>query len=153
MVCFALWALVGLAGPEALRLSGHPLPPSSYLHSLLTQLICGGIATAYPYFFVALYTVRTLYPLFVHEGGLDHTDADVLRGLHRRSTYFLAAAAAVPLLAVAVATFISPALFPQVIVPLRILCLGSVLSFIGVYWLYRMLEKDIEALEHIASHN
>ncbi|WP_280238737.1 hypothetical protein [Nocardia abscessus] len=40
---------------------------------------------------------------------------------------------------------------PAVIVPLRVLRAASAMAFIGVYWLFRMLEKDLAALERLAA--
>ncbi|WP_280299090.1 hypothetical protein [Nocardia abscessus] len=40
---------------------------------------------------------------------------------------------------------------PAVILPLRVLCAGSALAFIGVYWLFRILEQDLAALERLAA--
>ncbi|WP_255218412.1 hypothetical protein [Nocardia abscessus] len=37
------------------------------------------------------------------------------------------------------------------IVPLRVLRAASAMAFIGVYWLFRMLEKDLAALERLAA--
>ncbi|MFQ6395360.1 hypothetical protein ACLMAJ_18075 [Nocardia sp. KC 131] len=100
---------------------------------------------------VTFFAVRGMYPMFLPHGGLGTEDARQLEQLERRSTYFLAIAAAVPLLGVAGATFIPPEDMPAVIIALRVLCVGSALAFIGVYWLFRMLEKDLAALQRIVS--
>lgn len=152
LTCFALWVIAGVVVPVSVRATGNHLAAQSYLHFFLTQIVCGAIAMAYPYFLVNFYAVRSLYPMFLPHGGLGGTDARRLRQLDRRSTYFLAIAAAVPLLGVAGATFIPGEDIPSVIVPLRVLCVGSALAFIGVYWLFRMLEKDLAALERIVAH-
>ncbi|MFC9994845.1 serine/threonine-protein kinase [Nocardia sp. NPDC127526] len=151
LTCFALWVLAGIVVPVSVTATGNHLPPESYVHFFITQIVCGAIAMAYPYFLVSFYAVRSLYPMFLPHGGLGADDARQLRELDRRSTYFLAIAAAVPLLGVAGATFIPAVDIPSVIVPLRVLCVGSALAFIGVYWLFRMLEKDLAALERIVS--
>ncbi|WP_084529669.1 serine/threonine-protein kinase [Nocardia crassostreae] len=151
LTCFALWVLAGIVVPVSVQATGNHLPTESYVHFFITQIVCGAIAMAYPYFLVSFYAVRSLYPMFLPHGGLGADDARQLRELDRRSTYFLAIAAAVPLLGVAGATFIPAADIPSVIVPLRVLCVGSALAFVGVYWLFRMLEKDLAALERIVS--
>ncbi|MFD0364847.1 serine/threonine-protein kinase [Nocardia sp. GCM10030253] len=152
LTCFALWAMAGVVVPVSVQLSGNHLSAEAYVHFFITQIVCGAIAMAYPYFLVTFYAVRSLYPMFLPHGGLGADDARQLEQLDRRSTYFLVIAAAVPLLGVAGATFIPPEDIPAVIVALRVLCVGSAVAFIGVYWLFRMLEKDLAALQRIVSH-
>ncbi|MBF6125727.1 serine/threonine-protein kinase [Nocardia brasiliensis] len=151
LTCFALWVIAGVVVPVSVQATGNQLTAEAYVHFFLTQIVCGAIAMAYPYFMVNFYAVRSLYPMFLPHGGLGGADGRRLRQLDRRSTYFLAIAAAVPLLGVAGATFIPGEDIPSVIVPLRVLCVGSALAFIGVYWLFRMLEQDLAALERIVA--
>ncbi|MGV9662939.1 serine/threonine-protein kinase [Nocardia niigatensis] len=151
LTCFALWVISGVVVPISVQATGNHLTAESYVHYFITQTVCGGIAMAYPYFMVTFFAVRSLYPMFLQQGGLGPQDTRRLRQLDTRSTYFLATAAAVPLLAVAGATFIPAVDIPAVIVPLRVLCIGSALAFVGVYWLFRMLEKDLAALERIVT--
>ncbi|KAA8886139.1 serine/threonine protein kinase [Nocardia colli] len=153
LTCFALWVIAGVVVPVSVQVSGNHIPAQSYVHFFITQIVCGAIAMAYPYFLVNFYAVRSLYPMFLRHGGLGAQDAHRLQQLDRRSTYFLAIAAAVPLLGVAGATFIPPADIPAVIVALRVLCVGSALAFVGVYWLFRMLEQDLAALERIVARS
>ncbi|WP_280299339.1 serine/threonine-protein kinase [Nocardia neocaledoniensis] len=152
LTCFVLWVIAGIAVPVSVQLSGSNLGAESSAHFFLTQIVCGAIAMAYPYFLVSFYAVRCLYPAFLSLGGLGPADGAQLRALERRSTYFLTIAAAVPLLGAAGVTFIPPADIPSVIVPLRVLCIGGALAFVGVYWLFRMLERDLAALERVAAH-
>ncbi|MFI6042663.1 serine/threonine-protein kinase [Nocardia sp. NPDC051321] len=153
LTCFALWVIAGVVVPVSVRASGNQITSASYLHFFITQIVCGAIAMAYPYFMVNFYAVRSLYPMFLRHGGLGAPDARRLRQLDRRSTYFLAIAAAVPLLGVAGATFIPPEDIPAVIVAVRVLCVGSALAFVGAYWLFRMLEQDLAALERIVARS
>ncbi|WP_063018416.1 serine/threonine-protein kinase [Nocardia niwae] len=151
LTCFALWAIAGVAVPVSVQASGNQIPTASYVHFFLTQIVCGAIAMAYPYFLVTFYAVQSLYPMFLPHGALGAEDARRLRQLDADSTYFLAVAAAVPLLGVVGATFIPPGDIPAVIVPLRVLCAGGAVAFVGVYWLFRTLEKDLAALERLAA--
>ncbi|MGW0246464.1 serine/threonine-protein kinase [Nocardia goodfellowii] len=149
LTCFALWALAGIVVPLSVRLSGNQLGAADYVHFFITQIVCGAIAMAYPYFLVSFYAVRCLYPMFLPHGGVGGDDPRRLEQLDRRSTYFLAIAAAVPLLGVAGATFIPVDDIGSVILAIRVLCVGSALAFLAVYWLFRMLEKDLNALQRI----
>ncbi|MEV6279565.1 serine/threonine-protein kinase [Nocardia sp. NPDC051832] len=149
LTCFALWALAGVVVPLSVQLSGNQLGAADYAHFFLTQIVCGAIAMAYPYFLVSFYAVRCLYPMFLPHGGVGGDDPRRLEQLDRRSTYFLAIAAAVPLLGVAGATFIPVDDIGSVILAIRVLCVGSALAFLAIYWLFRMLEKDLNALQRI----
>ncbi|RMI33457.1 serine/threonine-protein kinase [Nocardia stercoris] len=151
LTCFALWVISGVVVPISVQATGNHLTAESYVHYFITQIVCGGIAMAYPYFMVTGFAVRSLYPMFLQQGGLGPEDARRLRQLDSRSTFFLATAAAVPLLGVAGATFIPAADIPAVIVPLRVLCIGSALAFAATYWLSRTLEKDLSAFERIGT--
>ncbi|MFC4123499.1 serine/threonine-protein kinase [Nocardia rhizosphaerae] len=151
LTCFVLWVIAGIAVPVSVQLSGSNLSAEASAHFFLTQIVCGAIAMAYPYFLVSFYAVRCLYPAFLPLGGLGPEDSAQLRALDRRSTYFLTIAAAVPLLGAAGVTFIPSADIASVIVPLRVLCFGGALAFVGVYWLFRMLERDLAALERIVT--
>ncbi|MBB3036822.1 serine/threonine-protein kinase [Hoyosella altamirensis] len=151
LLCFALWVTTGIGIPVTLYVSGASVPASSYAHFISTQLVCGAIALAYPFFLVNFYAVRCLYPMFVPLGEISTDDARRLRRLDHRSDVFLAIAAAIPLIGVAGVTFIPPEDFASVIVAVRVLCVGSVIAFVLAYWLFRMLEKDVRALERVAA--
>ncbi|RJO71032.1 serine/threonine protein kinase [Nocardia panacis] len=149
LICLALWILGGLIAPSFLVLTHSPVPAQYYLHFFLTFLVCGGIALAYPYFLISCYIVRALYPIFIPLGGLDRADDRRLDQLERSSTGFLAIAAAIPLLGLAVTTLLPVADLRQILVPLRILGIGGALGFLLCYWLYRLLEQDIAALRRV----
>lgn len=137
--------------PITLEVSGSEVPWNTVVHFTASQLVCGAIAVVYPFFFVNFYAVRCLYPVFLRHGEISASDARMLKRLGRRSTFFLAAAAAVPLLGIAGATFIAPEDLPRVIVALRVLCVGSVVAFVAAYWMFRMLSEDLHALERVVS--
>ncbi|MFD9664563.1 serine/threonine-protein kinase [Rhodococcus sp. NPDC059968] len=151
LLCLGLWIVSGLVVPITLEVSGSQVPWNTIVHFTASQLVCGAIAVVYPFFFVNFYAVRCLYPVFLRHGEISASDARMLKRLGRRSTFFLAAAAAVPLLGIAGATFIPPEDLPRVIVALRVLCVGSVVAFVGAYWMFRMLSEDLQALHRVVS--
>ncbi|WP_280415944.1 serine/threonine-protein kinase [Nocardia carnea] len=152
LACFLLWAITGIAVPVTVQASGSTLGAAASAHFFGTQIICGAMAMAYPYFLVGTYAVRSLYPAFLPLGGAFGSDLEQLRALDRRSTYFLLLAAAVPLLGAAGATFLPAADIAEVRPALRVLSLGSALAFAGAYLLFRTLERDIAALERVVAH-
>ena len=151
-VVFGLWVAAGFALPISLQLAAGFVPPRAYIHFVASIAVCGAIAVAYPFFLVSLYAVRSLYPALLTYGGTGAADAAALRGLDRRSNRYLAVAASVPLAGVAGLTFIPADEIPAVITAVRALCVGGILAFVGVYWLFRQLEDDLRALERVVSN-
>ncbi|MEU5409760.1 serine/threonine-protein kinase [Nocardia asteroides] len=151
VVAFSLWALAGFTFPIALELATGNVPGPAVVHFFASLLVCGAIAVAYPFFLVTFYLVRCIYPIFLRHGEISAEDSEWLSALSRRSTWYLAIAASVPLLAVAGVTFLPPTDIPQVIVAVRVLCVGGIIAFIGSYLLFRALEADLAALRRVVS--
>ncbi|MFE3985712.1 serine/threonine protein kinase [Nocardia tengchongensis] len=145
-VPFVMWLIAGIVWPLALAWEGADLPHMAFAHFFTAQVVCATIALAYPFFLIMVYAVRSLYPQLLARGSVGHADRRQLAALARRSNFYLAAAASVPLLGVASVTFVSTADLGLVIVPLRILSVGGVLAFVVIYRLSRMLEADLAAL-------
>ncbi|MBF6179134.1 serine/threonine-protein kinase [Nocardia otitidiscaviarum] len=148
-VVFTLWVLAGITFPISLRLATGEIPARGMVHFLVSLVVCGAIAVAYPFFLVTFYLVRCIYPMFLRHGDISADDAVWLHRLGSRCTGYLAVAASVPLLAVAGVTFLQPSDIPEIIVAVRVLCVGGIVAFVGVYWLFRALEADLRALERV----
>ncbi len=129
------------------------IPVRGYATIAGTVAVCAAIAIAYPFFLATLYAIRSLYPTFLPHGEVSDADARRLRRLRARSRAYLAVAAAVPLCGVLLATLVTPDELWSVIVPIRILCVGGIVAFVGVYWVYRMLEDDLDALSRVTSND
>ncbi|MTE12296.1 serine/threonine-protein kinase [Nocardia aurantiaca] len=150
-VVFALWVTASVTFPLVLRITATDLPVRGVVHFLVSLVVCGAIAVAYPFFLVAFYLVRCIYPMFLRHGYISAEDAVWLHRLGRRCTTYLAVAASVPLLAVAGVTFLPPEDIPQVIVAVRVLSVGGIAAFVLVYAIFRALEADLAALERVVS--
>ncbi|MFI6870654.1 serine/threonine-protein kinase [Nocardia sp. NPDC050406] len=148
-VVFTLWVLAGFTFPLSLRLATGEIPARGMLHFLVSLVVCGAIAVAYPFFLVTFYLVRCIYPMFLRHGDISSDDAVWLHRLGDRCTGYLAVAASVPLLAVAGVTFLPATDIPEVIVAVRVLCVGGIAAFVAVYWMFRALEADLSALERV----
>ncbi|WP_422615776.1 protein kinase domain-containing protein [Nocardia jejuensis] len=151
LVVFSLWTVSGVTFPIVLRLVADDLPVSGMVHFVVSLVVCGAIAVAYPFFLVTFYLVRCIYPMFLRHGDISPEDAIWLHRLSRRCTTYLAVAASIPLLAVAGVTFLPPADIPTVIVAVRVLSVGGILAFVAVYVMFRALEADLQALERVVS--
>ncbi|MFD7843016.1 serine/threonine-protein kinase [Nocardia sp. NPDC059764] len=150
-VVFGLWVVAGFTFPLVLRMTATDLPVRGVVHFLVSLVVCGAIAVAYPFFLVAFYLVRCIYPMFLRHGDISGEDAVWLHRLGRRCTTYLAVAASVPLLAVAGVTFLPPEDIPKVIVAVRVLSVGGIAAFVLIYAIFRALEADLAALERVVA--
>lgn len=152
-IAFGLWMAAGVAFPLTLQIVTGDIPTEAFVHFIASLAVCGAIAVAYPFFLVNFFIVRSTYPTFMPHGQTNEEDARQLHSLDRRSNLYLAVAASIPLLGVAGVTFLQPSDIPLVIVAVRVLCVGGILAFVLAYWLFRLLEDDLKALQRVvASH-
>ena len=102
-ICVGAWIVAGLIWPVALRIAAGPPPqgPEAYVHFVMSLVICGLIAGAYPYFLVTYISLRAFYPALLEPSGLSRQDLPALHRVERELGRYRAAAMAVPLLAVA----------------------------------------------------
>jgi eukaryotic-like serine/threonine-protein kinase len=151
-VGFGLWLLAGLTFPLTMQFAAGGIPGRSAIHFFGSLTVCGAIAIAYPFFLLTFYIVRSVYPELVAHGQTNPREAEQLRALSRRLSRYLAIAASVPLLGIVAASFLTAAEIAEVIVPIRVLCIGGIAAFVLVYWLSRQIESDIQALERVIRH-
>ncbi|MFD4469812.1 serine/threonine-protein kinase [Rhodococcus sp. NPDC058505] len=149
VVSFAAWLVAGIGYPIALRIVAGGIPQRAYSHLLASLVVCGAVAVAYPYFLLTYYAVRCLYPIVLSHGEIRGTDGRDIRALRRVGTRYLAVAASVPLIGVAGLSFVGDHPGSAVDVTVRVLCLGGIAAFLGVYQLFRRIESDLRALARI----
>ncbi|MFH5209401.1 serine/threonine-protein kinase [Antrihabitans spumae] len=152
-VVFGLWMLSGVSWPFGLASAEATIPVSAYVHFIAAQVVCAAIAVAYPFFLLTFYSVRCIYPIFLPYSDIDQRDAALLRRLRSRNSFYLALAASVPLLAVATVTFLDVRDIPSVFVAVRILCVGALVAFAVSYWLFRLIDTDLESLERVVANS
>ncbi|MFD4353144.1 protein kinase [Nocardia sp. NPDC058518] len=150
-IAFGFWVLGGVVFPVLLNLIAGGVPRGTYAHFLLSVIVCGAIAVAYPYFAITWYVVRCLYPIFLVRGRSDTADVDHLRRLAGRTGFYLTVAAAIPLVGVTGITFLPGTEIESVVWAVRILGVGGIVGFVLVYLLFDVIEKDLQALERVAS--
>jgi serine/threonine protein kinase len=148
-VVFGMWLLAGLTFAITLQFVAGGIPGRSAIHFVGSLAVCGAIAIAYPFFLFTFYIVRSVYPELVAHGQTNPREAEQLRALGRRLSRYLAIAASVPLLGIVAVTFLTAPEIAEIIVAIRILCIGGIAGFVLVYWLSRQIESDIRALERV----
>jgi eukaryotic-like serine/threonine-protein kinase len=151
-VVFGLWLLAGLTFPATMQFAAGGIPGRSAIHFFGSLTVCGAIAIAYPFFLLTFYIVRSVYPELVAHGQTNPREAEQLQALSRRLSRYLAIAASVPLLGIVAVSFLTAPEIAEVIVPIRVLCIGGIAAFVLVYWLSRLIESDIQALERVIRH-
>ena len=150
LVVFGAWLLAGLTFALTLQFAGGGgLPGTSAIHFVVSLTMCGAIAIAYPFFLFTFFIVRSVYPELVAHGQTNPREAEQLRALSRRLSHYLAMAAAVPLLGIVAVSFLTAPEIAEVIVPIRVLCIGGIAGFVLAYWLSRQIESDTQALERV----
>jgi eukaryotic-like serine/threonine-protein kinase len=148
-VVFGLWLLAGLTFALTLHFTAGGIPGRSAIHFVGSLTVCGAIAIAYPFFLLTFYIVRSVYPELVAYGQTNPREAEQLQALSRRLSRYLALAASVPLLGIVAVSFLTDPEIAEVIVAIRVLCIGGIAAFVLVYWLARQIESDIQALERV----
>ena len=151
-VVFGLWLLSALTFPSTMQFAAGGIPGRSAIHFFTSITVCGAIAIAYPFFLVTFFIVRSVYPELVAHGQTDPQEAEQLRALSRRLSRYLAIAASVPLLGIVAVSFLTAPEIAEVIVPIRVLCIGGIAGFVLAYWLSQQIESDIRALERVIRH-
>ena len=144
LTCLSLWLIAGIAYPVSMSMVGAGVSMSDYFHFFSSLLICGLIATAYPFFGATLFSTR-IYPVMLQLGGTAHDDRAVLNRLRSRLRICLLMAASIPLLTISAIIF-SPM---KSNIVLQAVCFGGFIAFGAVYWIYRQLEDDLEALTNL----
>nr|WP_315901414.1 serine/threonine-protein kinase [Rhodococcus sp. BP22] len=150
-VCLGLWVVAGIAFPVSLQFAAGSVPTEAYVHFIASLVVCGAMATAYPFFLVSLFTVRCLYPSLLPYGRAGSGDASRLHTLQRRSVGFLTVAASIPLIAVGGLTFVPASDIPNIIDVVRVVCVGGILAFVASYSIFRLIEGDLNALLRVVS--
>lgn len=148
-VVFGLWMVAAIMFPLTLQFSEGGLPGRFVIHFFGSITICGAIAIAYPFFLLTFVVVRSVYPELVAYGRTNPLEVEQLDALRRRLPPYLAIAASVPLLGIVAVTYLTPAEIAEVIVPIRVLCIGGIAGFVFVYWLSRLIESDLRALGRV----
>lgn len=149
MIIFGFWLTAAFTIPLGLEFAGGELPPGAYIHFLGSLTVHGALAVLYPFFLVNFYLVRCIYPLFLKHGPPTRDDLRRLRGLRHRSMIYLPVAALVPLAGVYAVTFLSPEEVQEVLKGLGAAALFIIIAFAVAYWLYRLMEDDLRALERV----
>jgi hypothetical protein len=96
------WFVTGLIFPIWASLNApheHFHTPTVFIHFLVSQLLCGLMATSMVFFLVSFLATRAYYPTLFQVDVSDPVAIDRIRGLERRTWVYFAMAVVVPFIA------------------------------------------------------
>ena len=145
----ALWGIASIVYPSVLKLWYPLFPLDEAAHFCLSLLVCGGVAAVYPYFLLAVMATAVYYPRLVRSS-MNDTEFD-RRGekLKRESGSYLIAAAAIPLLAIAL--LISRESMAKDVI--RVAVVASVVGLVASFSAYRFLQTIWARMAPVMSAN
>ncbi len=101
MVGGMLWVLAGFLFPLAIQQLEPKFAMIDCIEMFMSMVICGGIAWIYPFFGISLLASEIYYPTLVSNSMQDIDFRKRAKRMHRRSLTYLASAAVIPLVALA----------------------------------------------------
>jgi eukaryotic-like serine/threonine-protein kinase len=156
MISVAEWSIAAFAYPLSLRIVNAELPISAILRFFFSLLLCGLVSAAYPFFVVTLFSLRSLYSVFLL-ADLDHAaaDAPVLRQVGKRNAVYLVVAALGPLLGIAALT--ADSLINHDVIAAgaeKSMAIFSAVGLLGLpclFWMSHLIRADLATLTGIVS--
>ncbi|HXY33320.1 MAG TPA: serine/threonine-protein kinase [Planctomycetaceae bacterium] len=150
------WSIAACVYPISLRIVHAELPTAAMLRFFFSLLLCGFVASSYPFFIVSLFSLRSLYPVFLladFDRAAD--DAPLLRRMGRRNSIYLVVAALAPLLGVA--ALVADSLINDDVLPpgaeksMAVFTAVGLLGLPCLFWLSHLIRADLATLSGIVS--
>lgn len=145
-VTAVLWTISGFVFPIWINLEveSSGLSTKDWFHFVLSQAICGLVASIMSFFFVTYLMIRVNLPLLIQSVEPDSMNLRRLQALGKRIFLFLLLSPAAPLLA----CFFIPSMAESNEARWSLIVLGSVgiISFALEWILFRIIQTDIAAL-------
>jgi hypothetical protein len=124
------------------------MPGEAYLHFMVSLVLCGLMAAAYPFLMITFLSVRVFYPPLFQAHAPGAEDLTGLERMGRLVWRYLLLAASVPMLAVAVLVLVGS----NSQLALGVLSAGGLTGFGLAFWLSRLIEEDLGVLVDIIRH-
>ncbi|MGC3967065.1 MAG: hypothetical protein QM775_06735 [Pirellulales bacterium] len=142
MIGLMLWVVAGFAYPTAMHAGLGDVPWQLYAHFFTSLILCGLIATAYPFLLVTFISLHNYYPLFVRLASMNRADRDHLARLRRMGWIYLGLAVLVPMSAVVVLVIIGS----EAKLALGLMAAGGIVGFIMAFFGAKTFQADYDAL-------
>jgi len=147
LLTLVLWTLAGIIFPIAINL-GLELNGAIafYSHFVVSLVLCGIVAMAYPYFLLTTLSVRTFFPALVRSGVVAGPRWKPLQRLRKLNKVFLTLTALVPMLGVMLAVAVESNQRGA----MMIACGAGIVGFVAMFSLERFIDRNLDAMERIA---
>lgn len=89
LIPLAIWTVCGLAYPLAMKIGQAPITLADSIHFLTSLILCGLIASVYPFFLVSYVAIRYWYPAAFVTRQVTPEDAFRIEQLTRRVWFFM----------------------------------------------------------------
>jgi len=142
MVGLTLWLIAAPAYPISLHWMVGFVPLNIYVQFVASLAICGLIAAAYPFFGVAIVSVRAFYPSLIDRESMMPEDREDLKRLSRQTWVYLVLAASVPMIAVLILAIGKSENRPALVV----LAAGGAFGYAIAITAFRLLQADLATL-------
>lgn len=136
------WVIAGVAYPISIAAVAGVVPASVYAHFFASLLLCGLIASSYPFFGLTYFSLRLVYPRLLHELVALPSDRETLAGMERRCGKYFATAILVPLFSV----LLVEATEQSSKLALVVLSGGGMVGSFLLYQAFRALQDDFHVL-------
>jgi eukaryotic-like serine/threonine-protein kinase len=144
----AAWMIAAAVGAISMRVLPLELSTSAMIRFFVWSLMCACVASAYPFFGIAFFALRSLYPAALERDleGAAH-DEPLLKQLGRWSSIGFVVAVLAPLLSVG-ALIGDKLIDPDLIhadaeLAMGFFCAVGLVGLLPVFWLYRSIESDL----------
>ena len=156
IVVFALWLISAVADSIILRYLQLATSTPDLLRFFLWSLMCACLASAYPFFGITFFVLRSVYPAVLQrdlEAALH--DEHLLKQLKRASSVALVAAVVAPLLSVG-ALIVDKLVAPDLIHTEAELAMGffsavCLAGLLPIFWLYQSIGSDLATFSTITA--
>lgn len=142
-----LWGVASIVYPITLRLWYPSFPLDEAAHFCLSLLVCGGVAAVYPYFLLVVIATAVYYPRLVRRSMTDTKFDERGAQLKRDSGAYLIAAAAIPLLAIALLIGRET----MAVDVIRTAVVASIVGLVASFSAYRYLQTLWERMSPVMS--
>jgi Caspase domain len=141
----ALWAIAGPIYPIALD-----LPWEKTVYFIVSLVLGGLLAAAYPFFAVTFLSVRVVYPALVRPGSTRTDDRVRLERLDNSTWWYLLLAGSVPTVVISVALW-GTVKDEHKLLP--VLGLSSFTALALAFWVCRVLQRDLAVLKQLVTRS
>jgi serine/threonine protein kinase len=150
------WLIAACVDAISLGALQLTLSTSALLRFFLWSLMCACLASAYPFFGITLFSLRSLYPAFL-QSDLEEAvhDESLLKQLGRWNTVALAVAVLAPLLSVG-ALIADKVIDPDFIhseaeLAMGLFCAVCLIGLLPIFWFHQSIQADLATASGITA--